>query len=177
MTDQLPISAQFDTNVVNRLADNPEWLEIVLGACESGLLRVFQTVETKNEVLNCWNPARMTALLQALQKMPPLEPTRHSRLGAVALGQGRVVLPSDEQRESDLSFLRDPADRLLAANAGGNRCDYFVTDDREMKETKRARVEAVIECAVIGVYDFCVLLRERLQRRAGSLNDASPPSA
>ena len=58
------------------------------------------------------------------------------------MGLGRVALPSDTARLAGLNFLRDGQDRNLAANAGGYRCDVFLTRDREMYLAKRAHVEA-----------------------------------
>jgi hypothetical protein len=79
-----------------------------------------------------------------LSRFFPLTPTRVPRLGAFRLAMGRWSTETDLARLERLGLLRDGTGRNIAANAGGYRCDVFLTCDHEMSRTKRLELEAIL---------------------------------
>jgi len=154
------MKAFFETNTINRLTDRPDYLKTVLEARDCGCLTVLIAVESVTEVQATPDDERRRRLMATIAHFS-LTPTRHPRLGALPLGLGRVEMPNDAARIAALRFLKDLPDQYHASNAGGEGCDYFVTDDGEMLEDKRIALEGQIGVRVIGLEGFCNLLRLR----------------
>jgi predicted nucleic acid-binding protein len=131
-----------DTTALNWLTDNPGSAEEFLQARRAGRIEVLVTPEAANEIRDTKDPLRRAALEAMLTNFFPLTPTRVPRFGAFRSGLGRVAQPADMSRLDALQFLHDGQDRNLATNAGGYRCDVFLTRDQEMSSKKRTRVEA-----------------------------------
>ena len=134
-----------DTSALNWLADHADSRAKILAAVENGRLEVLVTPEAAVEIRNTEGPERQAALEDVLAAFVPLTKTRVPRLGAFRLGSARVSLPEDSARLAKLAFLKDGQDRNLAANAGGYRCDAFVTCDKEMAVRKRQQLEIVLD--------------------------------
>ena len=130
-----------DTSAINWLTDAPDGATRFFCARDRGLFTALVTPEAAKEVRDTRDPGRRAALQATLSRFFPLTPTQVPRAGAVRSGLGRVSLPDDTERLAALSFLDDGQDRNLAANAGGYRCDVFLTRDHEMSRDKRTQVE------------------------------------
>ena len=99
------------------------------------------------EIRRTTDPDRRAALERVLARFFPITPTRVPRLGAFRLAMGRRSTDSDLARLERLGLLRDGQDRNIAANAGGYRCDVFLTCDKEMSRKKRAQLETLLDGA------------------------------
>jgi hypothetical protein len=133
-----------DTSALNWLADHTEGAEALFQARGRGVIEVLVSPEAATEVRNTSNSGRRAHLESVLSSFFPLTPTRVARLGAFRLGMARLATESDVARVNALEFLKDGQDRNIAANAGGYRCDVFLTCDKEMSVRKRLQVEATL---------------------------------
>lgn len=130
-----------DTSAVNWLADHQSFAAEFFAARNNGRIQVLVPPEVATEIRNTVNLQRRTLLEDLLARFFPLTPTRVPRLGAFRLNMARLPTDGDLARLEMLQHLKDGADRSIAANAGGYRCDVFVTRDREMSRTKRLFLE------------------------------------
>ena len=120
------------------------------------------TPEAATEIWATSNLSRRADLEAVLARFP-LTPTRIARSGTAISGLALSTSDSDLATLGGLGFLRHGRDRLLAASAGGYRCDCFVTRDAEMVEQKLSRVEAVLDgCKVVTPEMLCSELAQRI---------------
>ncbi len=130
-----------DTSAINWLTDNEGLAQEFFAARDSGVFEAIVTPEAAKEVRDTRNPARRVTLEGTLSRFFPLKPTRVPRSGAVRSGLGRAASPEDTDRLAAVGFLGEGQDRNLATNAGGYRCDAFLTGDTEMSIRKRQELE------------------------------------
>jgi predicted nucleic acid-binding protein len=138
------MKALLDTSALNWFVDNTDAAAVLLDARTRGLVEVLVPPETASEARNTKNENRRAHLESFLANFFPLAPTRVPRLGAFRLGLARIDNAADFARLDQLGFLKGGQDRNIAANAGGYRCDVFLTRDREMSVAKRAQLEVTL---------------------------------
>jgi len=133
-----------DTSALNWLTDHREEAYHFFEARDRGEIDVLVPLEVATEVRKTNDPERRAALERVLSRFLPITPTRVPRLGAFRLAMGRWPSENDLARLKALKLLRDGQDRDIAANAGGYRCDVFMTCDTEMSRTKRPQLETIL---------------------------------
>ena len=165
--DTPALRALFDTTALNWFTDNPSAFEQLERAREAGAIRVLVTPEAAAEIRATSDPSRRADLEAVLARFP-LTPTRIARSGTAISGLALSASDSAVETLDGLGFLRDGPDRLVAANTGGYRCDFFVTRDAEMAKQKLGRVEAVLGgCRVVTPEVLCSELGRRMSYETG----------